>query len=504
MGIMRSQLLIAALSMIAISSRVGLSEEKSVIVGFKRWPGLAEESLIHKAKGTIERGHRLIPAMTVSLTDAEIEKLKKNGDVAYIESNAVYSLATTPSVKKEFSNSWGVAGISADVAHAMGNRGAGVKIAILDTGIDYTHPDLAENYIRGYDFVFDDYEPLDDNYLSHGTHVAGIIAAREDGVGVIGVAPEAKILAAKVLDGGGFGTADWIVAGIEWSVANGADIINMSFAGPDSQALRDACDAARCAGVLLVAAGGNSFTGGQPVQYPAAYDSVIAVTATDAYDTPGYFAPADDKVELSAPGVDIYSSVAGGKYATISGTSQASPHVTGAAALFLRFNTRDLNNDGLVDCEDVRLLLQATAVDLGIAGKDPIFGYGLVNAGRAIAGGGDNSQTLELLVNGADDFRQFKRTDVVSVDFSVRAGQKKGMLADWWILRAGPNGLFSWNGKKWVYGLKPWRKQSATVNVLSKNVMKSRLSPGFYTFWVVLYLADGAEEVVCAPLYVSR
>lgn len=504
MRIMKSTLLIAVLSVLALIPSASHSAEKSVIVGFKRWPGSAEESLIHKAKGTIQRGHRLIPAMTVSLTEAEIEKLKQNGEVAYVVSNAVYSLAATPTVKNELSSSWGVAHISADVSHADGNKGTGIKIAILDTGIDYSHPDLAGNYIGGYDFVYDDDDPFDDSYLSHGTHVAGIIAAKEDGVGVVGVAPEANVFAVKVLDGGGFGTADWIIAGIEWAVANGAEIINMSFTGPDSQALRDACDAARHAGVLLVAAGGNSFTGGQPVQYPAAYDSVIAVTATDSFDMPGYFAPAGDKVELAAPGVDIYSTVAGGGYATISGTSQAAPHVTGAAALYLRFNTRDLNNDGLVDGEDVRLLLQDTAVDLGVAGKDPIFGYGLVNAGGVTSGGGDDRLSLELRVNGADEFSQVKRTEVVSVDFSVRAGQKKGMLADWWILRAGPSGWSSWNGKKWVSGLKPWRKQSALVDVPSQNVLRSKLSSGYYAFWVVLHLADGAEDAVVVPLYVTK
>jgi subtilisin len=384
---------ILVLGLLMISPGVGLAGEKSVIVGFKRQPGLAEESLIRSAKGKIKRGHQLIPAMTVSLPENEIEKLKKNSKVAYVEANAVYELAASPSpgaappASSEYDNAWGVTHIFANVAHAGGNKGTGIKVALLDTGIDYTHEDLAANYLGGYDFVFGDNDPVDDNFLSHGTHVAGIVAAQENGIGVIGVAPEAKILAVKVLDGGGFGTADWIVAGIEWAVANGANVISMSFQGPDTQSLRDACDTARAAGVLLVAAGGNSFTGGQPLMYPAAYDSVIAVTATDVLDVPGYFSPVDDRLELAAPGVDVYSTVVGG-YATISGTSQAAPHVAGAAALYLRFNTQDVNNDGLVDSEDIRLLLQAMAIDLGAAGRDPVFGYGLVNAGLATSGGG--------------------------------------------------------------------------------------------------------------------
>jgi subtilisin len=387
------------LGLLLIVPGVGLSEEKSVIVGFKRMPGFAEESLVHKAKGTVHRAHQLIPAMTVSLSEAGIAKLNSSGEVAYIEENAVYALIATPSPRKKRPNSWGVTHIFADIAHRAGNKGAGIRVAILDTGIDYTHKDLAGNYIGGHDFVFDDDNPIDDNFLSHGTHVAGIVAAKKrnrahvagivavgkkNDIDVYGVAPEAKILAVKVLDGAGFGTADWIIAGIEWAVANGADVINMSFRGPDSQGLRDACDMARRAGVLLVAAGGNSVAGGGTVWFPAAYDSVIAVTATDRSDVPGRFSPIGDKLELAAPGVDIYSTVAGGGYATLSGTSQAAAHVTGAAALYLRSNTRDLNADGLVDSEDVRLLLQDTAIDLGVAGRDPIFGYGLVNAGLAV------------------------------------------------------------------------------------------------------------------------
>ena len=129
-----------------------------------------------------------------------------------------------------------------------------------------------------------------------------------------------------------------------------------------------------------MAAGGNSLAGGGPVKYPAAYDSVIAVTATDTADVPGYFAPVGNALELAAPGVEILSTVARGGYDYLSGTSQAAPHVTGAAALYMAFNTKDVNDDGVVNHKDVRQLLQSTATDLGDAGKDAIFGYGLVDA----------------------------------------------------------------------------------------------------------------------------
>jgi subtilisin len=327
--------------------------------------------------------------MTATLSEEEIEKLRKNSRIAYVEENAIYTVAAELLAGDESENSWGVARISADVAHAGGNKGTGIMVAILDTGIDYTHEDLDDNYRGGYDFVFDDDDPFDDNFNSHGTHVAGIVAAEENGIGIVGVAPEAELLAVKVLDGAGFGTEDWIIAGIEWAVLNGADIVVLSIQGPDRQGLRDACDRAYDAGVLLVAAGGNSLAGGGAVQYPAAYDSVIAVTATDTFDIPGYFSPIGDTLELAAPGVDVVSTVAGENYDSLSGSSQAASHVAGAAALYMLFNTEDLNGDGLVNHEDVRLMLQFTATDLGDAGKDQVFGYGLVSAGSATSGDGD-------------------------------------------------------------------------------------------------------------------
>ena len=233
--------------------------EKTVIIGFKQQrPGMAQQSVVGKARGRVERRFSLIPAVVASVPEEEIRNLRKNRDVAYVEESTLYTIDSTPGGDVESGNSWQVPHISADVAHASGNFGTGVKIAVLDTGIDYRHPELVNSYRGGHDFVFDDTDPMDDNYISHGTHVAGIIAAAKNGTGVVGVAPEADIYAVKVMDGGGFGAVEWIIEGIEWAVANRMDVINMSLSGGDSQALHDACDRARAAGVLLVAAGGNS------------------------------------------------------------------------------------------------------------------------------------------------------------------------------------------------------------------------------------------------------
>ena len=142
-----------------------------------------------------------------------------------------------------------------------------------------------ETYKGGYDFVYNDPDPWDDNCLSyfktcHGTHVSGTIAAEHNGIGVVGVAPGASIYAVKVLDGGGFGAASLVVSGIEWAVNNNMNIISMSLGSTENNtAVLDAVNAAYNSGILLVAAAGN--TNGGPVSYPAAYDSVIAVTAID-------------------------------------------------------------------------------------------------------------------------------------------------------------------------------------------------------------------------------
>lgn len=380
---MRRQFLILTLGSLFILPGFAVSAEKSVIIGFKQRPGPSEQALIHGAKGIIKRTYELIPAMAASLPEEEIANLRKNSRIAYIEENAVYRADAEPSSGDEYENSWGVPHVLADVAHESGNKGTAIRVAVLDTGIDYGHEDLDGNYRGGYDFVFDDDDPFDDSFNSHGTHVAGIVAAEEDGFGVIGVAPEVDLFAVKVLDGAGFGLEDWLIAGIDWAVQNGIEIINLSIQGPDTQGLHDACDRAYEAGVLLVAAGGSSLVGGGPVRYPAAYASVIGVAGTDPLDLPGYFSPIGEELELAAPGVDVLSTTAGGSHDFLSGTSQAAPHVTGVTALYILSNNEDLNGDGLVDHEDVRLMLQMEAIDLGDDGKDEVYGYGLVNGAAA-------------------------------------------------------------------------------------------------------------------------
>jgi subtilisin len=372
-------ILIAFLAIILLSGTASsVKPQRDVIIVYHKTPATSEKALIHINEGVAKHSYHLIPAISARLPEQAIENMRKDPRIAYIEEDTIVAIA-----KDEYANSWGVSHIGSEIVHNNGINGTGVKVAVIDTGINYTHEDLDDNYISGYDFVYDDTDPMDDSYNSHGTHVAGIIAAENNGIGVVGVAPNASLYAVKVLDGSGHGLTSWVIAGIEWAVDNDMDIATMSLAGSqDSKALEDASNFAYNNGVLLIAAAGS--TDGGDVTYPARYDSVIAVTATDQNDQQAGSSSIGPEVELAAPGVDIRSTIGGdSSYGYLSGTSQAAPHVAGTAALIFSSNLQDVNGEGTVNHEDVRLQLQRTAEDLGEPGKDDLYGYGLVSAKAA-------------------------------------------------------------------------------------------------------------------------
>ena len=292
---------------------------------------------------------------------------------------------------------WGVDRIDADFAWAT-SRGLGVNVAIVDTGIDKDHADLIDNLKGGVNFVSKSpVKPADPNKWDddngHGTHVAGIVAARDNEIGVIGTAPEAYLWAVKVLDRNGSGYTSDVIDGITWAMNNGMQVVNISLGtASDIQAMHDAVDAAYTAGVVIVAAAGNSGDGDgstNEVIYPAKYSSVIAVAATDNNDLIAYFSSDGAEVELAAPGVSIRSTWNDGFYNTISGTSMASPHVAGTVALVLATvvqSAYDADADGAWDPAEVRAALQAAADDLGATGRDNFYGYGLVDAEESVTG----------------------------------------------------------------------------------------------------------------------
>src|SRR5262249_47246734 len=207
----------------------------------------------------------------------------------------------------------GVAQIKAPAA--WGNsRGKGIRVGVVDTGIDFNHPDLKPNYVGGASFVPGVPSPMDDN--SHGSHCAGTIAAAINGAGVVGVAPQASLYAAKVLDKNGSGQFSWVIAGIDWCIQNKMHIISMSLGAPSGPAaVQTICNTAWTKGLLIVAAAGNAGPPAPPntssVGFPAKYKNVIAVSAIDSANVIAAFSSRGPEVDLSAPGVNVLSTVPG-------------------------------------------------------------------------------------------------------------------------------------------------------------------------------------------------
>lgn len=219
------------------------------------------------------------------------------------------------------------------------SKGKGITIAILDTGCDVTHPDLSERIVGGRNFTNDDAGNPDEynDYNGHGTHVAGTIAAVQNNNGVIGVAPEAGLLIIKVLDKNGSGQYDWIINGINYAVDQKADIISMSLGGSaDVPELHKAIQNAIANQILVVCAAGNEGDGNDfsdEFSYPGSYNEVISVGSSNLQRRSSEFTNSNNEVDLVAPGEEILSTYLNGTYAKLSGTSMATPHVSGALAL---------------------------------------------------------------------------------------------------------------------------------------------------------------------------
>lgn len=375
------------LSLTAFSVVSGSQPERvRVLIEFRGSPDLG---LVHLAGGRVVHSYDIIGnVLAVEVPVTSLNGLLLNPNVVDVEFD-VEVRALGPRSRKPPQNGgdgnlqplqtlpWGVDRIDADLAVG---KGAGITVCVVDTGIDKDHPDLQANLVGGRNFVSkglvtDPTKWDDDN--GHGTHVAGTVAAVDNTIGVVGVASRASLLAAKVLNRQGSGFLSDVIAGVDYCVTSGADVVSMSLGtSSDVQAFHNAVDAAYARGVLLVAAAGNSGDGDATtnnVVYPAKYSSVIAVSATAVDDSTPRWSSDGEEVELAAPGVSILSTWKDGSYNTISGTSMATPHVSGVAALAIEANP-------LLTNVEIRALLQNTADDLGPVGRDVFYGYGLVDA----------------------------------------------------------------------------------------------------------------------------
>ncbi len=358
------------------------AERVRVLIGFKRQPGPSEQALVRAFGGHVRHTYWLIPAIAAELPPQAVRALQSHPAVSVIEPDV-------PVQAIQESYDWGVAKIGSPSLHTQGLRGLGAKVCVIDSGIDTDHPDLQPNYRGGYDFVNGDPDPSDDN--GHGTHVAGTVAAALNNTGLIGVAPGADIYAYKILDQNGSGSFSDAIAALERCIQDtgGKAVTNNSYgssADPGTLVKAAFENAYLNHGLLHVAAAGNAtaFSCNQ-VSYPARYDSVIAVGATNSSDSIASWSCRGPEVELSAPGVGITSTYPDNTYATASGTSMASPHAAGAAALVISANPVDQNGDGKVNQTDVRACLQRTALDRGTTGRDTSYGFGRLQADLAVS-----------------------------------------------------------------------------------------------------------------------
>lgn len=281
------------------------------------------------------------------------------------------AMSWKPAFKEEMP--WGVARLNlGDLPYT----GKGVKVAVLDTGIDTSHPDLRPVANAGISVIDGVRSSADDN--GHGTHVAGTIGAQRNGYGVVGVAPGVQLYPVKVLDDKGSGKLSNLIAGMDWCVQNQIRIMNLSLSSSkENQTFRDAIIKARKAGITMVCAAGNSGPAPNTIGYPARYLETVSVAAMDENNAVADFSSRGREVALIAPGVNIMSTWPRRRFRSNSGTSMASPHVTGVVALMLEA-------DPSLTPSDIKAVLQATAIRLKDASSDA-QGAGFVNASAAVS-----------------------------------------------------------------------------------------------------------------------
>lgn len=326
----------------------------------------------------------IINAIACKLPQGKDDSFYKNlPDVLAVEDNVTIKLRPVTEEKRWLFGKpkqedqvipWGIDRIGANKVWSY-SRGRNVKVAVLDSGIDLNHPDLKENIKGGVNALNPLRRADDDN--GHGTHVAGTIAAADNGTGVVGVAPSAHIYSVKIIDRNGEGKLSDIIGGLDWCLRNKMQVANLSVGtSAQSMGLRQAVRRATNAGIILVAAAGNDGRANS-VDYPAALPEVIAVGSIDENNRLSSFSSRGPEVTAVAPGSSVYSTAMGGTYKRLSGTSMATPHVSGLVSLALQMN-------GRLNTEQVMGMLRKSCESLPYLSTED-QGYGLVNAQRMLS-----------------------------------------------------------------------------------------------------------------------
>lgn len=349
----------------------------------------AKDALLKKVGAKDPKDLPIINGKAVILPSTASENaLKKEAGILRIDEdvivNAIAKNSAKPApVEPDQSMPWGLSRIKADLAWNK-STGSAVKVAVIDTGIEKTHADLQGNLkggvliIRSGKYARKSINDWSDDH-GHGTHVAGTIGAVNNSIGVVGVAPQAYLYGVKVLDSTGSGYLSDIIGGLQWSIDNKMNVVNMSLGTTSNvQSFNDAVRAANEAGITQVAAAGNSGPYSNSVNYPARYPETIAVAASgidsDGKDYIADFSSRGSEIDITAPGVSILSTSKGGGYTLLSGTSMAAPHVAGVVALLLQ-------NDMLAPAA-VKTRLATTAGNLGFG--QTLQGAGMINAQAAL------------------------------------------------------------------------------------------------------------------------
>lgn len=356
--------------------------------------GLADARVASASTVAGLAGRRSLVLARPGSADALAAELRSNADVAAVIPDAPMTIDAWPTSGSPNDTYYAshqadlpLIGVATAWQTTIGSPS--VVVAVVDTGTTTTHEDLAGTaFVSPHDVTTGEASAVDED--GHGTHVTGTIAAQtNNGKGIAGIAPAVRIMPVKVFDASGSSYLSYVLDGVDYAVANGAKIINMSLGGslpPESvAAAQPTIDAAHDAGVTIIASAGNDGDGS--IQYPCAFDHVFCVAATDNSDAHASFSNFNAYVDISAPGVSITStypsfgcSGSPSCYWILSGTSMAAPHVAGVAALVLSAWPTDTP-------DQIETALKSTAVDLGTPGRDDAFGFGRVDAAAAVAYG---------------------------------------------------------------------------------------------------------------------